>query len=387
VQPERQRVRPNRVRVKLAAKGVEKKVTAKPLTEMLTTTTDDQTSPALDEYRGAQLEVIIRGAGFLWAVGAATALALTPFFPPTAQIGQAGWLIVLPLMVGGLVVGVLCLTLKHRPSIATIHATSFTGAAQVALLAWLAGGGRAPYTQLLVLTTIGSAGGQDVRRCVYVLLAATTAALSPLLYSSIDLPLIVTELSMLSVMTLMISAVMSGTRDHRARLKDAGEEAKALAHVDPLTGMLNRRAFDEALALAVERARFDNTPVSLLLCDVNHFKEINDGFGHTAGDAVLRAIAEALADAVRRPDIAFRWAGDEFAVILRDSDSVGGRRMAARLREAVVRCCRRPDGLPVTIGTGVAELIAGMSCDEVLVAADEALCSHKTQRTRLRGAA
>ena len=332
--------------------------------------------------------MIIRGAGFLWAVGAATALALSPFFPPTAQIGQAGWLIMLPLMVGGLVVGVLCLTLKHRPSIATIHATSFTGAAQVALLAWLAGGGRAPYTQLLVLTTIGSAGGQDVRRCVYVLLAATVAALSPLLYSSIDVPLIVTELSMLSVMTLMISAVMSSTRIHRARLKDAGEEAKALAHVDPLTGMLNRRAFDEALALAVERARFENTaPVSLLLCDVNHFKEINDGFGHTAGDAVLRTIAEALAGAVRRPDVAFRWAGDEFAVILRDSDSVGGRRMAARLREAVVRCCRRPDGLPVTIGTGVAELTPGMSCEEVLVAADDALCSHKTQRTRLRGAA
>ncbi len=238
-----------------------------------------------------------------------------------------------------------------------------------------------------MLTTIGSAGGQHVRRCVWVLMAATAAALSPLLYSTIDVPLIVTELWLLWVMTLMISAVMSSTRVHRARLKDAGDQANALAHVDPLTGMPNRRAFDEALAVAVERARFDNTPVSLLLCDVNQFKEINDSFGHTAGDTVLRAIAEALAGAVRRPDVAFRWAGDEFAVILRESDSVGGRRMAARLREQVLRVCRRPDGRPVTIGTGVAELTPGMSSEEVLVAADDALCSHKTQRTRLRGVA
>jgi diguanylate cyclase (GGDEF)-like protein len=354
---------------------------------MLSTITDSRYSPALDEYRGARFELIVRGTGLLWLVGAATALALMAVYPPTAQIGWAGWLIVLPQMAVGLVIGVLSLKLKHRPSIGAIRAGTFTGIVQVALLAWLAGGGHAPYTQLLLLNALGSATSQDIRRCARVLLAVSAAALSPLLYSSIDVGLIVTELWLLAVMTLVISAVMSRTRVHRARLKDAGDQAQALAHVDALTGMPNRRAFDEALATAVARARFDNTPVALLLCDVNRFKEINDGFGHTAGDAVLRSIAQALAAAVRRPDVAYRWAGDEFAVILRESDSVGGRRMAARLREAVVRGCRRPDGRPVTLGTGVAELTPGMSSEEVLVAADEALCSHKTQRTRLRGVA
>ncbi len=338
------------------------------------------------QYSGAQYDLVVQGAGFLSIVGAVTVMALLPFYPPTAQIGWIGWAIVVPASIAAAVLGALSVTLKHRPGMASINNGAFTGIAQVTLLLWLADGS-APYVQLLLLSTIGAAFSQAVSRCVIVLVLAALAALSPLLYSNIDVAMTLTELALLSVMTVMTATVIASTREHRERLKAAREHANVLAHVDPLTGMANRRAFDETLALAVESSKIDGTSISLLLCDVDSFKQINDTFGHAAGDEVLQAIAHALGDAVRRPDAAFRWAGDEFAVILCDSDTVGATRVAARLREAVRRQCRRPDGRQITIGTGVAELSSHMSAEEVLVEADRALFLHKTQRSRLRATA
>jgi diguanylate cyclase (GGDEF)-like protein len=347
-----------------------------------------QGHPAPDAYRGAQYDVIVRGSGFLSIVGATTALALAPFYPPTAQIGAAGWAIVVPLSLLGIALGSLSVMLRYRPSMASIHASAFTGAIQIGVLEWLAGGGKSPYLQLLLLPTLGAAANEPVRRCVRVLVLAGAVQFSPLLYSTIDVPQTVTEFALISVMTLMTAAIVGSTREHRARLKDAGEHANVLAHLDQLTGMPNRRAFDEALAEAIEHAELDPAAsFALLLCDVDSFKQINDTFGHAAGDEALQAIAHALCDAVRKPDTAFRWAGDEFAVILRYSDELGANRAAARLRKAVTKQCQRPDGSRITIGTGVAALRPGMSAEEVLVEADRALFAHKSKHGRLRGAA
>ncbi len=356
---------------------------------MFTAPTQEQaeTDPDLGLYRGAQHELILRGSGFLGIFGSVVALVLMAFYPPTAQIGVFGWVLVVPLTALSIVGGVLSVTLRHRPSLNAIHATSFTAVVQLAALMWLAGGGKAPYTQLLIAPMLGAGVGQPIRRCTPVLVLATLAALSPALYSSVDVLAIVTEFAMLSAMTTMTAFVITSTRTHRARLMDAGEHANALAHVDPLTGMPNRRAFDETLAHAIDSRGIDGTLVSLLLCDVNSFKQVNDKFGHAVGDEVLQSVAQALSDAVRRPDTAFRWAGDEFAVILRASDELGASRVAARIREAVSQQCVRPDGEQITIGTGVAELKPGMSAEEVLVDADRALFSHKAQRGQLVGAA
>jgi diguanylate cyclase (GGDEF)-like protein len=343
--------------------------------------------PDLDVYRGAQYELIIRLSGALGIFGAMVALALMPFYPPTVQIGAIGWAVVIPLTALSIVGGVLDATLKRRPSLSVVHATSFTSAVQIAALMWLAGGGKAPFVQLLILPMFGAAVGQPLNRCVPVLLVASAAALSPLLYSNIDVLATVTEFAVLSMMSVMTAMVITSTRTHRARLMDAGEHANVLAHVDPLTGMANRRAFDEALAQIVESSVVGGPSISLLLCDVNSFKQVNDTFGHAVGDEVLQAIARALSEAVRKPDAAFRWAGDEFAVILRDSDERGATRVAARIRDAVSRQCRRPDGVEITIGTGVAELEPGMSINDVLIEADRALFSHKAERSHLVGAA
>jgi diguanylate cyclase (GGDEF)-like protein len=348
----------------------------------------EQASAQQDRYRGAQQDLIFRGSGFLSILGALTSLALMAFYPPTAAIGPVGWALAAPAGILSIVLGTLSVTLKHRPSIASVDASAFIGIAQISLMQWLAGGGKAPYLQLLILPMLGSGVGQPVWRCAQVATVASLAAFSPLLYgSSIDGLQTATEFLLLSSMTVLTAIVISSTREHRARLEDAGEYANVLAHVDPLTGMPNRRAFDEALVHAMESSSRDGLPITLLLCDVNAFKEVNDQFGHAAGDEVLQSIAQALSDAVRRPDTAFRWAGDEFAVILRASDELGASRVAARIREAVKRHCRRPDGTELTIGTGVAELRPGMSRDEVLLEADRALFSHKAQRSQLVGAA
>jgi diguanylate cyclase (GGDEF)-like protein len=336
-----------------------------------------------EEFRGAQEDLVRRGSGFLSIVGALGALALMPFFPPTAEIGAAGWALTLPLAVVSLALGVARFTLRVRPSFAEIRTASFIGIVQIALLQWLAGGGRAPYLQLLLLPALGTAASQSVRCCAATLVFVAAAALSPLLYSTIDPGQTATELTMLSVMTLMLAVVISSTRSHRAHLKDAREQADTLAHVDTLTGVSNRRAFDEMLESAIAAGG----PLALLLCDVNSFKQINDSFGHTAGDEALRSIAQTLSGEVRAPDAAFRWAGDEFAVILRDSDLGTAARVADRLHEAVKRSCRRPDGRPISIGTGVAELRPGMSGDDLLAEADRALLTGKQQRTRLAGVA
>jgi diguanylate cyclase (GGDEF)-like protein len=340
----------------------------------------EQASDDHDEYRGAQREVIVRGSGFLSVVGAVASLALVAFYPPTAEIGAAGWAVVLPACVLSIVPGIASLTLRRRPGMTEIMLLSFFGIIEIGLLEWLAGGGRAPYLQLLLLPVLGSACSQSPWRCAQAALLAVAVSLSPLLYSTVNVAATVTEFSLLSVMAVMTAITFSSTRAHRARLRDAGEHANTLAHLDPLTGMPNRRAFDEALVEAIASAARASTSVSLLLCDVNSFKQVNDTFGHAAGDEVLQSIARTLSDAVRRPDTAFRWAGDEFAVILRDSDELGASRVAARIRRAVARECRRPDGGTVSIGTGVAAVSDGMSAEQVLAEADRALFCQKARQ-------
>jgi diguanylate cyclase (GGDEF)-like protein len=345
-------------------------------------------SASQDLFRGAQQDLVFRVSGLLSILGPGLSLALMAFYPPTVAIGAVGWALVVPPSLLTIVMGVLSATLRRRPSLASVDASAFVAIAQISLLEWLAGGGKAPYLQMLIVPLLGSSIGMPARRCGQVAFVASLAAFSPLLYgSSVDVARTVTEFTLLSSLTVLIAIVVSSTREHRARLQDAGEHANVLAHVDPLTGMPNRRAFDEALMNVMESSQRDGTPTSLVLCDVNSFKQVNDQFGHAAGDEVLQSIAQALSDSVRGPDMAFRWAGDEFAVILGASDELGASRVAARIRDAVKRQCKHPDGTVLTIGTGVAELKPGMSAEEVLIEADRALFAHKAQQSQLVGVA
>src|SRR5262249_797283 len=123
---------------------------------------------------------------------------------------------------------------------------------------------------------------------------------------------------------------------------------------DPLTGLFNRRQFDERLSAELSAARRHGNTLSLLMIDVDHFKVINDTHGHLAGDAALKMVAQSLLEASRREDVVARFGGEEFVVLARGTDLGGAQRFAERLRRKVERSsCRWEDAeLRVTVSIG-----------------------------------
>ena len=160
------------------------------------------------------------------------------------------------------------------------------------------------------------------------------------------------------------------------------ERAKRLAHTDGLTGLANRRRFDESLAAESRRARRYKAPASLILFDLNKFKQLNDEYGHLAGDACLQAFARLLQQHSRDTDIPARYGGDEFAIIMPNTPPAAARQMAARLREAVRGFSIQWDDkeIPIRASLGLAGWEAGevMSPQELVDAADKTLYVEKT---------
>jgi len=131
-------------------------------------------------------------------------------------------------------------------------------------------------------------------------------------------------------------ALESELRAARAALELRNVSLRQLADSDALTGLANRRRFDDTLAFEHERARRSGLPFSLVLLDVDFFKKFNDRYGHVAGDDCLRRVADAIATGPRRPtDLAARYGGEEFAIVLPDTDSEGARAVAEKIRLAV----------------------------------------------------
>ncbi len=160
-------------------------------------------------------------------------------------------------------------------------------------------------------------------------------------------------------------------------LERAHADADRLSRVDPLTGVYNRRHFSERL-LAELAGRHGSTAV--LLFDLDHFKSVNDRFGHLTGDAVLRAAADRIDSVVRGSDCLARWGGEEFAVLAPGTDREGAILLAERARSALAEQPVEVDGavIELTVSAGVAVLGPdSQSHDLLLDAADEALYEAK----------
>jgi photoactive yellow protein len=139
-------------------------------------------------------------------------------------------------------------------------------------------------------------------------------------------------------------------------LQEALEKARDLARRDPLTGLGNRRWFEERLAAEVRRAGRYGHPVSLMVADVDRFKEVNDRRGHAAGDAVLEALGEAFRDGLRESDQAFRVGVEEFCLLLPHTDSGEAVRVADRVHRRVERVeVGEAPGLELSVSVGVAD--------------------------------
>jgi diguanylate cyclase (GGDEF)-like protein len=158
------------------------------------------------------------------------------------------------------------------------------------------------------------------------------------------------------------------------------ERHKDLAEHDALTGLFNRRAFDDHLARAIAREDRQGGRLALLLLDIDHFKKLNDTYGHPAGDAALAGTARRLERLLRKGDLAARYGGEEFAVILPGSDEAGALRMAERVRQALEKERMVFEGarLSVTASFGAAVWPAdGREAPALLAAADRALYAAK----------
>jgi diguanylate cyclase (GGDEF)-like protein len=153
----------------------------------------------------------------------------------------------------------------------------------------------------------------------------------------------------------------------------------SLAAVDSLTGLFNKRHFDEVFGKEVSRADHAGQPLSLIVLDIDHFKRINDTFGHPAGDAVLKHVADVVKSQIRANDTLCRVGGEEFAVVLPQTPQLLGAQAAELIRAAVELsvCDVAGTPIPATLSLGVAELAPGEAPEGLYQRADERLYAAK----------
>jgi diguanylate cyclase len=145
---------------------------------------------------------------------------------------------------------------------------------------------------------------------------------------------------------------------NRLQLQEANAKLHQISRTDGLTGLLNRKAWEQALRREFKRFQRYQHACSLILFDIDHFKEVNDTYGHTAGDQVIRRTAAMLLEGLRDSDVAGRYGGEEFAVILADTDAAGAKVVAERLRTKIEAASvpYEQHVINYTISLGIAEL-------------------------------
>ena len=220
------------------------------------------------------------------------------------------------------------------------------------------------------------------RRLAVVVACDTIVVFLPIASGDWDsatmLPERIATLSIVWALGLVCLIHATRTRNVRRELRAEADQADELARVDALTGLGNRRALDEALIAQVALTTRTARPLSALVGDLDAFKQINDRHGHHDGDRILREVAATMRDVVRIPDSCFRWGGDEFVVLLPETDLAGAETIADRISTAVATRCATSDGAPVTLTLGCAEHLPGQPGARLLAIADAALLAAKS---------
>lgn len=156
-------------------------------------------------------------------------------------------------------------------------------------------------------------------------------------------------------------------------------QAQHAALQDKLTGLSNRAAFDQSLNREVDLAQRQHAALSLVVLDIDHFKIVNDSYGHSAGDLALKTLADTVLATLRRSDIAFRYGGEEFALLLSNTGKQAAQRVAERVRQAIgqMTCSDGQRNFGFTVSLGVTELAQGETVTAFFDRADQALYQAK----------
>jgi diguanylate cyclase len=179
-----------------------------------------------------------------------------------------------------------------------------------------------------------------------------------------------------------LNTQLEASHQEVAKLQTELKRAREEASLDQLSGIMNRRGFDSELMRMCKDATESSTPLSLLMIDIDHFKRVNDTYGHPFGDQVIRAVGQALSSLTQRRDVAARYGGEEFALLLPETPLTGAHNVGERIRAAIARGnIKRGNGdAPIgniTISVGVAQLVPGEDPTSLLARADRALYASK----------
>ncbi len=238
---------------------------------------------------------------------------------------------------------------------------------------------------MLALGVISVRAGLVAAR--YFLLAAVSAMIGAALTAlSVwgAIPFTIWTYRAVDVGMLLDATLLALALTYQFRLGQAQrEQAEQLARLDPLTGVNNRRAFYSLSGPLWSRAVESARPLAVILMDLDHFKRINDEFGHAAGDAALRATVSRVGAVIRKQDVIARWGGEEFIVLLPDTDADEAQRLAERLRARVADAPVSADGqqIPVTASFGVAARSPEIASFEALIG----LADHWLYRAKAEG--
>ena len=157
------------------------------------------------------------------------------------------------------------------------------------------------------------------------------------------------------------------------------KQLESMATTDKLTGIANRQVFDVLFQQVHSQSKRRKTPLSAIMFDIDYFKEINDTYGHPTGDVILKTLAQTITQSIRESDLFFRWGGEEFLIILPDSDIDRASIVAEKIRKTVEELVITFSGkaVSVTISMGVATMSEGETSDNLVVRSDEALYAAK----------
>ena len=161
-----------------------------------------------------------------------------------------------------------------------------------------------------------------------------------------------------SLPLLILYPLVVGMTTYRLarRLREQNQLLAELSRTDGLSGLLNRRYWEDAVSAEFQRVRRQKHPASLLMLDIDHFKGINDRHGHPVGDEVIRRVASILQQALREEDVPGRYGGEEFGILLPDTPAAGAEVIAERIRKRIEGAALAKSGVRATVSIGIAEL-------------------------------